>query len=127
MSGSSSGPVTVHLRGLEVFGRHGVHEFERQLGQPFVVDLSMTLAHDASTRSDDLADTVDYAELADAVAALVAGPPDRLIERLAGRIADRALEEPAVVGVEVTVAKPHVVLPHAVGETAVTLRRGDVA
>ena len=127
MSGSSSGPVTVHLRGLEVFGRHGVHEFERQLGQPFVVDLSMTLAHDASTRSDDLADTVDYAELADAVAALVAGPPDRLIERLAGRIADRALEEPTVVGVEVTVAKPHVVLPHAVSETAVTLRRGDVA
>lgn len=121
---SEAGRVTVHLRGLEVFGRHGVHEFERSLGQPFVVDLSMTLSRDDATRSDDLADTVDYAAVADAVAELVAGPPDRLIERLAGRIADRALAEPGVVGVEVTVAKPHVTLPHDVRETAVTLLRG---
>ncbi len=53
----------------------------------------------------------------------MAGPPVALLERLAGLIADRALAEPGVAAVEVTVRKPHVALPHTVAETAVTLRR----
>lgn len=113
----------VRLRGLEVFGRHGVHAAERELGQRFVVDLDLELADARAAATDDLADTVDYAALADAVAGLVAGSPVALLERLAGLIADRALAEPGVAAVEVTVRKPHVALPHTIAETAVTLRR----
>ena len=113
----------VRLRGLEAFGRHGVHAAERELGQRFVVDLDLELADARAAATDDLADTVDYAALADAVVALVGGPPVALLERLAGLIADRALAEPGVAAVEVTVRKPHVALPHTVAETAVTLRR----
>ncbi len=113
----------VLLRGLEVFGRHGVHAAERELGQRFVVDLELELADARAAATDDLADTVDYAALADAVAGLVAGPPVALLERLAGLIADRALAEPGVAAVEVTVHKPHVALPHTIAATAVTLRR----
>ena len=115
--------LVVRLHGLEVFGRHGVHAAERELGQRFVVDLHLELAGARATATDDLADTVDYAALADAVAELVAGPPVALLERLAALIADRALAEPGVAAVEVTVHKPHVALPHTVVETAVTLRR----
>jgi len=115
--------LVVRLRGLEVFGRHGVHAAERELGQRFVVDLHLELAGARATATDDLADTVDYAALADAVAGLVAGPPVALLERLAALIADRVLAEPGVAAVEVTVHKPHVALPQAVAETAVTLRR----
>lgn len=115
--------LRVHLTGLEAFGRHGVHEAERELGQRFVVDLHLDLRDARSAGSDDLADTVDYAALADAVADLIAGPPAALLERLAGVIADRALAEPCVAAVEVTVRKPHVALPHTVAEAAVTLRR----
>lgn len=115
--------LTVSLTGLEVFGRHGVYAAETQLGQRFVVDVTMTLGSSAATLSDALADTVDYASLADAVAAIVAGPPVALLERLAGLIADRALAEPGVAAVEVTVRKPHVAIPHTVAESAVTLRR----
>jgi len=113
----------VRLRGLEVVGRHGVHAAERELGQRFVVDLDLELADARAAATDDLADTVDYAALADAVAGLVGGPPVALLERLAGLIADRALAEPGVAAVEVTVHKPHVALPHTIAETAVTLRR----
>ncbi|MCU0308368.1 MAG: 2-amino-4-hydroxy-6-hydroxymethyldihydropteridine diphosphokinase [Thermoleophilia bacterium] len=116
--------TTVHVRGLEAFGRHGVFPAERELGQRFVVDLDLDLAHDRAADTDDLADTVDYAGLADAVAALVSGPPVALLEHLARTIAARALAEPHVAGVAVTVRKPHVAIPHTVAETAVTHRAG---
>lgn len=119
----SAGDLTVRIEGLEAFGRHGVAPAERELGQRFVVDLELELASSAATASDDLADTVDYAALADTVAAIVAGPPVALLERLAALIADRALAEPLARAVTVTVRKPHVALPHPVAATAVTLRR----
>ena len=115
--------LTVAIHGLEVFGRHGVLPEETVLGQRFVVDLEIVLGDSASTLSDDLAGTIDYAALADAVAAIVAGPPVALLERLAGMIADRALQEPLAEEVVVSVRKPHVALPHTVTDTAVTLRR----
>ena len=115
--------LTVTLTGLEAFGRHGVHAAETELGQRFVVDVTVTLAASAATLTDALGDTVDYAALADAVAAIIAGPPVKLIERLAGLIADRALAEPGVTAAEVTVHKPHVAIPHTLTDAAVTLRR----
>jgi 7,8-dihydroneopterin aldolase/epimerase/oxygenase len=115
--------LTVHVRGLEAFGHHGVLDAERELGQRFVVDLDIELADLRSTRSDELADTVDYASLSDAVHALVSGPPVALLERLAGMIADLVLEDPRARAVTVTVRKPHVALRPTVAETAATLRR----
>lgn len=115
--------LQVHLSGLEVFGRHGVLAAETELGQRFVVDLLITLEDQRASLSDDLADTVDYAVLAGEVAAIVAGPPVALLEHLAGLIADRVLAEPHAAAVRVTVRKPHVALPQAVAETAVTLSR----
>jgi dihydroneopterin aldolase len=115
--------LTVRLRGLEAFGRHGVLPEEQALGQRFVVDIDVELRGDLASRTDELIDTVDYASLADAICALVSGPPVALLERLAGMIADLVLEEPWAGAVAVTVHKPHVALPHPVRESAVTLRR----
>ncbi len=115
--------LVVHLRGLEVFGRHGVFPAEKRLGQRFVIDIDIELAHTGAVTDDDLAATVDYAALADDVAAIVGGPPLDLLEALAGRIADRVLAEPHAAGVVVTVRKPHVALAHVVSEAAVTLTR----
>lgn len=114
--------LTVHIRGLEVVGRHGVHDAERVLGQRFIVDLALDLAHDRAATTDDLVDTADYAALSDDVATIVAGEPVALIERLAQVIADRALADPSVRAVTVTVRKPHVAIPHVLDEVAVTLR-----
>ncbi|MBL6633363.1 MAG: dihydroneopterin aldolase [Thermoleophilia bacterium] len=113
--------VVVSIRGLEVYGRHGVHDAERVLGQRFVVDLDMELADDRSSTTDDLADTVDYAAMADDIAHLVAGEPVALLERLCRLIADRALAEPLVRSATVTVAKPQVAIRHVLDDVAVTL------
>jgi 7,8-dihydroneopterin aldolase/epimerase/oxygenase len=115
--------VLVGLRGLEAFGRHGVHAAERELGQRFVVDLELELSRAVAVESDDLADTVDYAGLAGAVTEIVEGPPVALLERLAGAIADRALAEPGARSVRVTVRKPHVATPHPVADVSLTLVR----
>jgi dihydroneopterin aldolase len=115
--------LTVALTGLEAFGRHGALPAETELGQRFVIDLEIVLAHSRATLSDDLSETIDYAALADAVVAIVTGPPVALIERLAGLIADRALAEPGAREVTVTVHKPHVAVPHALTDARVTLRR----
>ena len=113
--------VVVRIRGLEVSGRHGVHEAERTLGQRFVADIDMVLAHDRSSTTDDLADTVDYAVIADDVADIIAGEPVALLERLCRIIAERVLTEPAVAAVTVTVAKPQVAIRHVLDDVSVTL------
>ncbi len=114
--------VVVSIRGLAVSGRHGVHDAERTGGQRFVVDIDIVLRDDRATHTDDLRHTVDYAVVADAVAAIVAGEPVTLLERLCRRVADHVLRDPVVRAVTVTVAKPDVALPHSLDGVAVTLR-----
>ena len=114
----------VGLAGIEIFGRHGVFPAERELGQKFVVDLALELTGCPAGESDALAETVDYAALADVVARIVGGEPVALLERLAAMVADAVLARDARIGaVEVTVHKPQVALPHALDEAWVSLRR----
>lgn len=81
----------------------------------------MELADDRSSTTDDLADTVDYAAMADDIVHIVGGEPVALLERLCRLIADRALREPVVRSATVTVAKPQVAIRHALDDVAVTL------
>ncbi len=81
----------IALRGLRVRGYHGVLDSERRDGQEFLVDAVLWVDTAAAAAHDDLSLTVDYAALADRLAAIVAGPPVRLIETLAQRLADAAV------------------------------------
>lgn len=111
------------LTGLTVFGRHGVFDHERENGQDFIIDLRLMLDLADAAASDDVADTVHYGELAERVAAVVSGDPVDLIETLAQRIADAALDDLRVQQVEVTVHKPHAPIPLTFADVAVTIRR----
>jgi 7,8-dihydroneopterin aldolase/epimerase/oxygenase len=113
----------ITIRGLEVFGHHGVLEHERRFGQRFVVDVTLGLDLAPAAASDDLTRTVDYGTLTGDIAGIVAGEPVDLIETLAERIATRCLDDERVVDVEVTVHKPAAPVPAVVSEVAVTVRR----
>ncbi len=114
----------ITLTGLSAVGHHGVHGHERTSGQGFLVDAELEVDLTAARLSDDLSDTVDYGEVADAIVTVVEGPPLHLIEAVAGRIAGTILEGfPLVRAVTVTVHKPHAPLPHQFSDVAVTLRR----
>jgi 7,8-dihydroneopterin aldolase/epimerase/oxygenase len=113
----------ISLEGIEVFAHHGVLEHERELGQRFVIDVHLELDLAPAAASDDLADTVDYGALAATLAATATGQRHDLLEALAGRLAERCLEDDRVVAAEVTVHKPAAPLPVVARGVAVTIRR----
>ncbi|MFV0463375.1 MAG: 2-amino-4-hydroxy-6-hydroxymethyldihydropteridine diphosphokinase [Nostocoides sp.] len=116
-------PDRIEARGIRAFGRHGVLEHERREGQEFVVDVSLAVDLARAGRTDDLAETVSYAEVAADVVAIVTGEPVDLIETVAQRIADACLRRPLVEAVEVTVHKPQAPVGVPFDDVAVTLRR----
>lgn len=113
----------IELRGLKVFGRHGVFDFERRDGQEFVVDLTVWVDFAAAAASDDLTDTVDYGALADRAVRIVAGPPRDLIETVVSEIADDVMTDPRIDAVEVVVHKPSAPIPHTFADVRVVATR----
>jgi 7,8-dihydroneopterin aldolase/epimerase/oxygenase len=113
----------IRLTGLRVRGYHGVFEHERRDGQDFLVDAELELSTETAAASDDVADTVHYGELADRLAAVVAGEPVNLIETLVARLADECLADSRVEAATVTVHKPQAPIPLAFADVAVTIRR----
>jgi dihydroneopterin aldolase/2-amino-4-hydroxy-6-hydroxymethyldihydropteridine diphosphokinase len=94
------------LQGISARGFHGVLDAEKSDGQDFGVDLALEVDLRRPGRSDLLAHTVNYAEVAADVVALITGPSLDLIETLADQIAAAALRRPLVQAVQVTVHKP---------------------
>ena len=115
----------ITLTGLRVFGRHGVYEVERRVGQEFVVDATLYLSTAEAAASDDVVATVHYGEAAERIAAIVAGEPVNLLETLAQRIADVLLAYDGVRMVAVTVHKPHAPIDLQFADVSVTIRRAQ--
>jgi dihydroneopterin aldolase len=114
------------LQGMVFNGRHGTLPAERELGQPFVVDIELHCDLRAAGEADDLALTVDYSAVYSLARTIVEGPAVQLTETVAERIAAAVLDEqPLVDAVRVRVAKPHVRLDGGVlaGSAVEILRR----
>jgi dihydroneopterin aldolase len=113
----------ISLTGLTVRGFHGVYDAERRDGQDFVVDVVLDVDTSSAAATDDVADTVHYGELAQALAAVVAGEPVNLIETLAHRLVDVCVADARVSAATVTVHKPHAPIPLRFDDVAVTVNR----
>jgi dihydroneopterin aldolase / 2-amino-4-hydroxy-6-hydroxymethyldihydropteridine diphosphokinase len=111
------------LRGISARGFHGVLDVEKADGQEFVVDVMLEVDLRRAGRSDLLEHTVDYAEVAADIVALIAGPSLDLIEKLADRIAVAALRRRLVQAVEVTIHKPQAPVGVPFGDVQVVVER----
>lgn len=109
---------TIRLTGLEIFGYHGVLDFERRDGQPFVIDVTLEVE---MPESDDISQTVDYSVVANQVAELVQNEPVDLIETLSMRIADHLAQDPRILRVAVTVHKPQAPIALEFSDVSVTV------
>lgn len=117
-------PDKIILKGLVFYGYHGTLPEERRLGQRFIVDVTLDTDLRRAGTSDELNATVNYAEVLTLVKAIVEGPPCKLIETVAERIAKRLLAVKRVTAVDVCVKKPQPPLKDAVMEHAgVQIRR----
>jgi dihydroneopterin aldolase len=122
-------PDRLSLIGMRFEGRHGVLPEEKEVAQPFEVDVVLHADLRAAAETDALDATVDYASVFELVRAIVTGPSFDLIEGLAGAIAravlaatDAALAD----AVEVRVRKPKAPIDGAFDTVeAALLRRRD--
>ncbi len=87
-----TGAVTViSLTDMRFYSRHGVMEQERAVGNDFLV--SVTIELNGCVLTDNLADTISYADVAAVVKECMA-IPSQLIEHCSARIADGLLSSP---------------------------------
>jgi dihydroneopterin aldolase len=77
----------VFVRGLEFEGNHGYSAAERRGTRRFRVNLTLERDLSAASASDKIADTVDYYKVSDAVVTLGTKSTFRLLEALAGAMA----------------------------------------
>jgi len=112
--------VLVEVAGLELPGRHGVLEHERESEQPFVYDVELELPEPAA---DAIEQTADYREVVALVREVSEGRSFRLLETLAAAVADALLARLPAERVRVRVRKPEVRLGLPAEYTAATVER----
>ena len=114
----------IEIKGIKSFGYHGVFESENITGQDFYVDVVLELDLTRASVSDDVSATVNYAEITDLVVKEITGERVALIEKLAGRIAERIRSSYLQISsVSVTVHKPQAPVNAQVQDISVTIKR----
>ena len=76
----------IYLRNLRLYAYHGVMPQERVVGGEYVVNLDVSAHVAEAIKSDQVDDTIDYAEMRNIVVREMA-IPSQLLEHVAGRIA----------------------------------------
>lgn len=111
---------TIEVRGIRAFGRHGANPGEKNVPQPFDIDVSLDVDLATARASDRLAETVDYDALHSAIVALVRTTSYDLLERIGQDILDRIFTDARVTRAEVRIGKPRLL---AGATPVVTLRQ----
>lgn len=97
--------IKIELNAMKFYAFHGVAPQERKVGNHFVVDIRMETNVSRATQSDDIRDTVNYAEVYTVVKREMERP-SLLLEAVAGRILHSIKQEfPQVRHLCVKVAK----------------------
>ncbi len=112
------------LAGMVFLATHGVNEREKVEPQRFEVDVELSVDVRPAASTDDLAKTVDYRGVYEAVRTVVEGPSVDLIETLAESIARAVLAaSPLAEAVVVRVRKPDVELGGPLDSAGVEITR----
>jgi 7,8-dihydroneopterin aldolase/epimerase/oxygenase len=114
----------IHVNQMEFYGYHGVFPEETRLGQRFGVDLTVELDLSKAGHSDNLEDSINYAELYQVCKEVVEGTPYKLVEAVAEKIAGMILERFSLVeACHVKVIKPDPPIPGHYKSVAVEITR----
>jgi dihydroneopterin aldolase len=96
----------IRIVDLEVFAHIGVPEEERRQPQRLLISVEMTLATIThAARTDDLAKTINYYDVAERIKSVTTRRPRKLIETLAEEIATEVLKTFLVLNVVLEVKK----------------------
>ena len=109
----------IYLKNIRLYSYHGCMDEEKKIGSDYVVNLKVETDLSASSKSDNLADTVDYVNLYSIVKEEM-DQRAKLLETVADRIINRVLKEhPDVIKASVKVSKKNPPIGGNVEEVAV--------
>ena len=121
--GRAATDVTIEVSGLEIYTHHGVSAAEREIGQRLTLDVRLEPTSCDATESDDVAETIDYGDVAQTLALSAQARSFQTLEALITTLADELLDKYELERVWIRAAKPQPPVPLAIAEVAVELWR----
>ena len=113
---------TIRIRGLKAEVIVGVHDWERKVPRPVVIDLELATDAARAAKSDQLKDALDYHAVSQALLALAGASKFQLIETLAERLAAMLQKDFGVAWLRLELHKPGAVA--GAQDVSVSIERG---
>ncbi|MCR4605569.1 MAG: 2-amino-4-hydroxy-6-hydroxymethyldihydropteridine diphosphokinase [Eubacterium sp.] len=115
----------IRITDLEIYGHHGVLKEENVLGQKFLVSLVLRLDTKKAGISDNIDDSIDYADVSNVVRTVMEKTNYNLIEAAAENIASTVLKRYSIVkSLTVEVKKPWAPISIPLETVSVKIDRG---
>ena len=103
---SKAGAQILTLEGLRFNANVGIFDFEKHTAQPIQVDAELLLgAQPLLPRDDDITHVLDYRKVRRIIIDECTAEHVNLLESLIGKLANRLMQLPGVLGVRVRIAK----------------------
>ena len=96
----------VYIEGLTFQTTIGFYQWEKEIKQTLVIDLAMGWNTALAAENDELAKTLDYAEISEAIVEFANNNPVDLIETLAERIATYLMTQYNIPWLRLKLMKP---------------------
>ena len=117
-------PLTIQVKGINVFGTHGVYEQEKKKGQEFRIDLQIELRENIlnfeNYKSESFNNSVNYENLVNEVINVSDNNSFDLIETFAYEILNSLRKYNNISNATVTIHKPNSPLKELVEDISVT-------
>lgn len=95
----------IFLKEIRCYAYHGVAPQENLIGNEYVIDLKLKVDISQASQTDEVADTVSYADVHELIKAEMA-VPSKLLEHVVGRMAAKLFEVfPAIEEIELRLSK----------------------
>lgn len=114
----------VFIKGLTFQATIGFYEWEKNIKQTLVVDLCMAWDTAKAAKNDELAKTLDYAEISQALEKFANNNPVDLLETLVERMANFLMTQYQIPWLKITLMKPNAV--HNATTVGVEIERGQL-
>lgn len=112
------------VKGLRVFAYHGVNPEETEFGQNFELDVTAGVNIDTACRTDNIDETVSYAQIIKTVKKVMLEKNCKLLEHAAQRVADALFKEfYQIETLKITLKKPEAPMKADFGYVAVEIER----
>lgn len=115
----------VFIKGLSIQTTIGFFAWEKEIKQTLIFDLAMAWDIKPAAENDELAKTLDYADVSVEIEKFANANPVDLLETLAERLAKHLMGKYQIPWVKLTVHKPNAV--HNAASVGVEIERGTLS